>query len=210
MSSTLPASRPSRLRRFAPVILLMGLPVWTAAGIALDIYGHRVDPDGIWDAIVVAGCRVLPSGRPSLSLLRRTVKAVELWKRGLAPVIVLTGGVGEHPPAEAIAAAQVARSLGVPDSALVVEDRSRSTLENARFAHERLAANRVIVVTDAYHVLRCEWFFRLYFQRVQGVGVVSPWLERARGATREALAIGYFIVSRPQRRAADAGGATGS
>ncbi len=179
------------------LVAAAGFPIWLGMAWALDANGHRQEPTGSYDAIVVAGCRVLPEGRPSLSLVRRATKAVELWRRGVAPVIAFTGGVGDWPPAEAVAAAEVARSLGVPESALLLERRSRSTIENARFLREQSSYARIIVVTDTYHVRRCEWFFRKYFTTVDGYGVVSPFFYRTRGALREALAYAYYVVLGP-------------
>jgi uncharacterized SAM-binding protein YcdF (DUF218 family) len=176
------------------VISAVGFPLWVATAIVLDVYGHRPDPTGSWDAIVVAGCRVLPNGSPSTGLVRRTTKAVELWRRGLAPVIVLTGGVGESSLAEAAAAAGVARQLGVPDSALILENKSTSTLENVSFLRKMVPFNQIIVVTDTYHVLRCEWLFGKRFSKVRGVGVTSPIIYRAHGAFREAIAIAYHLI----------------
>jgi uncharacterized SAM-binding protein YcdF (DUF218 family) len=186
-----------RPRRAWIFVAAAGFPIWLGIAWALDANGHRQEPTDSYDAIVVAGCRVLPEGRPSLSLIRRATKAVELWRRGVAPVIAFTGGVGDWPPAEAVAAAEVARSLGVPDSALLLESRSKSTIENARFLREQSNYARIIVVTDTYHVRRCEWFFRKYFMTVDGYGVVSPLSYRARGALREALAYAYYIVLGP-------------
>ena len=180
--------------RWAVVAGLGVFPVWICVAIVLDVYGHRPEPQGSFDAIVVAGCRVLPRGQPSLSLARRAIKAVELWRRGLAPVIAFTGGVGQWPPAESAAAAQVARNLGVPDSAMLLEGRSKSTLENARYLRQIADYNRIVVVTDSFHVRRCEWFFGKYFKSVQGVGVVSPFRYRALGSFREALAYVYYAV----------------
>jgi uncharacterized SAM-binding protein YcdF (DUF218 family) len=175
-------------------VAIVGFPIWAATAVALDDNGHREDPGGKWDAIVVAGCRVNLDGRASLSLVRRTAKAVALWQAGRAPVIVLTGGSGKWPRTEAEAAAEVARSLGVPARNLVLESRSKDTAENARFASQVTSAQRIIVVTDTYHVRRCEWFFRRHFQTVVGVGVVSPNAQRAIGAFREAIAVAYYLL----------------
>src|SRR5690606_5264267 len=118
--------------------------------------------------IVVLGCRVRPDGSASLALARRTRHAAALYRRGLAPRIVLTGGVGAHPPSEARAAAAIARAEGVPEEALILEERSTSTEENAREARRRIDARRVLVVTDAYHVFRAERVFRRHFEHARG------------------------------------------
>ena len=171
-------------------VLAALLVVWLLAAAALDAYGQRAAPtSGRWDAIVVAGCRVMPDGRPSPTLARRVRRAVDLWKAGRAPLLVMTGGVGENPPAEAEAAARLARALGVPEFAFVRETRSKTTAENARFAAEVVDARRVLVVSDTYHVLRCEWLFGRHFAEVRGVGSTPEAWPRVRFALREVGAI---------------------
>ena len=67
------------------------------------------------------------------------------------------------------AASTHAAKLGLPPSATVVESQSRSTEQNARFAAAALpAARRIVVVSDAYHVLRCERVFGRYFDEASG------------------------------------------
>ena len=175
--------------------IAIGAAVWGAGAWGLDAYGHR-SPAGTYDAIVVAGCRVQPDGQPSLALQRRTRHAVALWRQDRAPVIVFTGGVGQFPPSEAIAAATYARTLGVPDSAMILEDRSTSTEENARFAADTLdPTSRVLVVTDTYHVFRAERVFGRVFAEAAGAGSVPASFFRVRGAFREVLAVGAYAAS---------------
>lgn len=170
---------------------------WALAALLLDRYGKRREAScERWEAIVVAGCHVLPDGSPTVALKRRTELAVELWKEGIAPRIVLTGGVGKNGPSEAAVAAEVALGLGVPSEALILEERSTSTEENARFARDALGSSGpVIVVSDTYHVLRCERVFNRYFERARGLGSVSrPW-PRIKGSLREVGALGFYAVT---------------
>lgn len=165
------------------------LMVWLTAAAVLDRWGLHEPSAGPFDAIIVAGCRVMPDGQPSLALAGRTTYAVELWRRGLAPRIVLTGGVGRFPPAEAEAAVTVARKLGVPDEALVLETNSKSTEENARFAADLIGPAKVLVVTDSYHAWRCGRVFGRYFASAEGVGRPPTFGSRLRGSLREVIAI---------------------
>lgn len=174
--------------------MLIGATLWAVVAGALDRYGQRSAPAGAWDAIVVAGCRVRPDGTASPALKRRTELAVELWREGRAPKIVLTGGVGKNPPSEARAAAAYAKGLGVPDDALVLEEKSTSTDENARYAADLIGRQRVLVVTDAYHVFRAERVFRRYFEDVRGVGSIGGTTVRVRGALREVAAVAVYAV----------------
>jgi uncharacterized SAM-binding protein YcdF (DUF218 family) len=122
--------------------------------------------------------------------------AVELWRAGLAPTVVFTGGVGDSPPSEARAASAHAVALGLDPGAVVLEERSTTTEENARFAAELVRAERVLVVTDAYHVLRCERVFGRHFREVRGVGSVNDLSPRARGAAREVVAWSWHLARR--------------
>ncbi len=176
------------------------LVLWCAAALALDQSGARAPEGARYDAIIVAGCRVDPSGQPSLALKRRTRLAVELWSAGKAATIVFTGGVGQFPPSEARAAADFAIQAGLPPEAAVLEDRSTSTAENARFAAELMAQlglphGRVLVVTDGYHTTRARRVFNQHFERVDAAGSRPSNDVRARGALREVLAVAWYGVT---------------
>lgn len=178
------------------MIWLLSIPgLWCSLAIALDFYGRQPVPDQRYDAIIVPGCSVWAGGRPSRALSRRVRHAVELWQDDRAPMIVLTGGVGTHPPAEAVVAARLAQSLGVPAHALLLEDRSTSTRDNAAMAaaliHEgaAIARWRVVVVSDAYHAWRCGRLFGRHFAHAIGRGSAPGWRLRIRGSLREVLSI---------------------
>jgi uncharacterized SAM-binding protein YcdF (DUF218 family) len=109
------------------------------------------------DAIVVLGAAQY-DGRPSPQLAARLDHVVELWPRGLAPIVVVTGG---KQPAdrftEAEASARYLVERGVPESALVFENVGRSTYESLEGVADLLKARglrRVLLVTDPFHALR--------------------------------------------------------
>jgi uncharacterized SAM-binding protein YcdF (DUF218 family) len=184
------------LRRSLAVGAVMSL-AWAGGAWALDDYGRaHVAPDvpGQFDAIVVAGAPVWRGGVPSKALRRRTLAAVELWKAGHAPLLVLTGGLGQHAPPEARAAAALARENGVPESALRIEDRSRNTIENAAFSRELIGEKRVLVVTDAYHVLRSKLIYEHHFPEVGLVGVPLGRRPPLAASLREVAALVAFSL----------------
>ena len=131
------------------------------------------------DAIVVLGSGVLPGERPSPSLARRIRRGIDLWHAGLAPVLVPTGGVGRFPPSEAEVMARVARSSGVPDTALVLETAATSTFESAEKVGSLARVHgwqRVIVVSEPYHLRRASLLFRAEGLAVQTA--CAPWGDR--------------------------------
>jgi len=146
-----------------------------ALALRIDSYG-QVDRAQKADAIVVLGARVLPDGEPADSLRTRTLQAVKLYRDGIAPAIICTGGVGDNPPAEAKVSAALAARNGVPQEDLVLEEHSTSTRENAEYAaricRER-GWKRVVVVSDPYHLLRAG----REFERAGLVPYTSPALD---------------------------------
>ena len=138
-------------------------------GFVLSMFatGHIVanPPCGVTgsaDAIVVMGARVTQNG-PSAVLRARAEIGVDLWRKGVAPFLVGTGGLGPFPPTEAETIANVARDAGVTDSSLVIEPWSHSTEESAGFVASLAAQHgwrRIVVVSDRYHVLRAAWMYK--------------------------------------------------
>jgi uncharacterized SAM-binding protein YcdF (DUF218 family) len=188
------------------LLLAMSLCLWAAAALALDHHGRRSPPPGVHDAIVVAGCRVMADGLPSPALERRTRHAVDLYFQGRAPRLVFTGGRGQAPVSEGEAAARLAQALGVPSEAIVVEDRSTSTEENAAYAASLLSrsgldAARILVVSDSYHVFRVRRVFARHFGQVEAVGSAPAPYTRVKGSLREVLAVAGYAASGRLRRA---------
>ena len=116
------------------------------------------------DAIVILGAKLRADGSPTGVLEERIRAGVALWRRGLAPVICVTGG-GRPGRVEADVMAERARDLGVPHSALRSERMSRNTAENARFCARLLAQEgrrKVWLVTQPFHSRRAAFLFRKY------------------------------------------------
>ena len=179
--------------------LLVGLgilgAVWLGTAIALARSTHRPPAGARFDALVVAGAAVLPDGRPSGALARRTEHAVALWREGVAPRIVLTGGSSASGGgAEGVVAARHARSLGVPDDALLVEDASTSTEENALRASRLLGSCRVLVITDSYHAVRCRLVFSRHFPEVDVATTRPPGRTALRMALREVVVLTAYAM----------------
>ncbi len=119
------------------------------------------------DAIVILGAPLLPDDSLPPITEERVRVGVDLWRRGLAPVICVTGGHCprgfEHTTAEAEGMARWVRAAGVPDSALRVDREATTTRENALRAAELLfpeGRRRVWLVTQPFHLRRALYLFR--------------------------------------------------
>ncbi|CCA57292.1 hypothetical protein SVEN_4006, partial [Streptomyces venezuelae ATCC 10712] len=78
--------------------------------------------------------------------------AVDLYKRGMAPLLVFTGATSpttreRMPRGEAVHYKERAIELGVPASAVMVEPRARNTGENIRFSQDLLTDAGIAVTS---------------------------------------------------------------
>lgn len=142
------------------------LALWAVATLALvaAIFAYgRIDQKQEADVIVILGAGLARGDRPGPALIRRAARGAELWREGLAEKIICSGGFGlNRSRSEADACAELLRAEGVPDDIIILEDRSRSTEENALYTLETLRANgwdSVVLVSDGYHLLRAHWLF---------------------------------------------------
>ena len=109
------------------------------------------------DAIIVFGAAEY-DGRPSPVFRARLDHANELFRKGLAPVIITTGGAAADPKySEGGVGRDYLMRKGVPESALIAETQASDTAESAERVAVIMRANHMrscIAVSDAYHVFR--------------------------------------------------------
>ena len=106
-------------------------------------------------AIVVLGASLRADGGLTAALDERVLVGVELWRRRLAPLVIMTGR------GEADAMAARAAQLGLPATALRREREARNTAENARNVAAGLESGvRVWLVTQPFHLRRSMYYFR--------------------------------------------------
>jgi uncharacterized SAM-binding protein YcdF (DUF218 family) len=184
---------------FTTTCITLGvLATWCTLAIILDRIGTKEVSTQAADALIVLGCAVRSDGTPSAALKRRTMHAINLWHRGVAPRIIMTGGTGHHAPAESIVSAALAEKHGIPADSILLEDRSTNTRENAQFAatvHPEASSWSVLVVTDGYHCWRSKRIFAHHFSEVQVTGSTPGTRLRIKGALREVISILFMLFA---------------
>lgn len=151
----MPSSRPPLVR-----IVLVGLGlmllVWLASLGAVLIW-ERNDQARPASAIVVLGAAQYV-GRPSPVLRARLDHTIDLFRRRLAPVIIVTGGTGRgDTTSEAAVSRRYAIKQGVPASAILMETKGRTTSESMDGVAALMAQRHrrdVLLVSDPFHMLR--------------------------------------------------------
>ena len=139
----------------------------------------RVAPPCCYDAIVVLGGAVVPPmlpdyPEPSLtSASDRVWHAARLYRQGLAPRIIVSGGndkleQGMPTTTEAEAMRRFLTDLGVPREAIVEEGNSLNTIQNILRVRELVKGKKVALVTSGFHMPRA-----LRLARLAGLDVAA-------------------------------------
>jgi uncharacterized SAM-binding protein YcdF (DUF218 family) len=109
------------------------------------------------DAIIVFGAAQY-DGRPSPVFRARLDHANELFRQGLAPVVITTGGSAADPKfSEGGVGHDYLMRKGIPESALIAETQANDTAESAERVSAIMQKNRMhscLAVSDAYHMFR--------------------------------------------------------
>ena len=148
-------------------IVLLITAAWLVSLLAVLFFERRDDTRRA-DAIVVLGAAQY-DGRPSPVLRARLDHAVLLWEQRFAPRLILTGGMGDgDTTSEAAVGRRYAMKRGVPDTAILMETRGRTTAESIQRAAammDSLGHRQVILVSDPFHMLRL-WILARRFNLV--------------------------------------------
>lgn len=141
------------------------------------------------DCILVLGCGVYADGTPSAMLTDRLKQSIALYNAGAAPKLLMSGDHGQKNYDEVNTMKQYAVDAGVPDSDIFMDHAGFSTYESVYRAKEIFGAEKIIIVTQRYHLYRALHIANAFGLEAYGV---SADLRSYRGQTyrdiREILA----------------------
>jgi uncharacterized SAM-binding protein YcdF (DUF218 family) len=111
---------------------------------------------------------VSPEGQVQMGeAVDRLIEALRLYKRGVAPLILVTGGnlgvLSSNEWSEAQGMLDFLTLAGVPSQAILLEDQAQNTYQNALYSRpllELVKAQRVLLVTSAFHMKRSLAIFK--------------------------------------------------
>jgi uncharacterized SAM-binding protein YcdF (DUF218 family) len=163
------------------------------------------------DAIVVLGggghlgWARRPDVTPDELPYSRLAAGARLWFAHRAPVVILSGG-GDNGHSEARTMGRAIATLGVPQRALLREERSTDTRGNALYTAglaRRHGIRRVLLVTSAIHMPRAQLLFRRAGMEVVPMPVPEPrvgnswvqrWVPRPRALRRSGSALKEYVA----------------
>ena len=106
------------------------------------------------DCILVLGCLVKENGTPSDMLYDRIYRAVELYQAGAAPKLLRSGDHGREDYDEVEAMKRVAVELGAASQDVFRDHAGFDTYDSIYRARDVFGADKIIVVTQGYHLYR--------------------------------------------------------
>lgn len=154
----------------ALLALVLAGAVAFAALLGVVLAGGHDQLRGDPQVMIILGCQVREDG-PSVLLQDRLDKALDYWEDHPDLTVVVSGGQGPNEPeTEARCMADYLIDHGVPQGQILLEDRSRNTVQNLRYSLELLASEGydttqdVVVVSNGFHLARV----RMLWGRVWG------------------------------------------
>ena len=104
------------------------------------------------DCIIVLGCQVKDDGSLSHMLRDRLMRGLEVYEAGVAPKLLMSGDHGREDYDEVGAMKNYAIENGVPSENVFMDHAGFSTYETVYRAKEIFEADKVIIVTQEYHL----------------------------------------------------------
>lgn len=125
------------------------------------------------DCVLVLGCGVLSDGRPTAMLRDRLDKSVELYDAGVSERLLMSGDHGTAYYDEVNTMKNFAKDKGVPSEHIFMDHAGFSTYESMYRAKEIFCAERVVIVTQKYHLYRAVYVARALGLDAYGVAAAG-------------------------------------
>ena len=116
--------------------------------------------DKRYDAIVVLGAGLRSDGKPSNMLEDRLKGAIELYKKGVADTLILSGDRSEDGYDEPASMKRFCLANGVSADDIILDGEGYSTYETMHNVVKRMGYKNIVVVTQKYHIYRAVFIAR--------------------------------------------------
>ena len=167
------------------------------------------------DYVIILGARV-KGEKPAKSLMERIKAATKYLKKNPEVKVIATGGKGKNEGiAEGVAIKRELLKNGISEDRIILEDKSKNTVENFRFSLEKIRNSengknknsenngnrkiKVLIVTNDYHIFRSKNIARKAGfdnenYEIYGLPAKTPLISIPKSYFREFLSnVNYFI-----------------
>lgn len=149
---------------------VLGINLWVTGSVADSILTEKEAAQlQDVDCIIVLGCQVRDDGTPSHMLEDRLRRGVALYDLGAAPKLLMSGDHGTEGYDEVDAMKHYAVDAGIPSADVFMDHAGFSTYETVYRAKEIFQADKVIIVTQTYHLYRALYIAKALGMEAWGV-----------------------------------------
>ena len=155
------------------LLLLFGLNAYVKGAVKDRVMESGNLSEGEFDCIMVLGCQVKEDGEPSHMLRDRLQRGVEIYNLGVADKLLMSGDHGKTDYNEVETMKQYAIDEGIESEDIFMDHAGFSTYESIYRAKEVFGVEKMIIITQEYHLYRA-----LYIAEQLGVeayGVASDY-----------------------------------
>lgn len=201
------------LKQFLFITAILAI-VATGSILLIDQYVQQVSskyilevdavPQG--DAILILGANVFPDGTVSLMLKDRLTRGYELYMKGKALKIIVSGDHGQKEYDEVGAMKKFLVARDVPAADIFLDHAGFSTYESVYRAREIFQVKKVIIVTQEYHLFRALFIARQLGLEAYGVAadlndygeIMKVYKLRELAARNKDFFLAKFIKPKPK------------
>ena len=133
-----------------------------------------------YDIAVIFGAAVWKKNQPSPVLRERILKALSLYRNNKISYFLVTGSNAKGEISESEAAKHFLISKDVPDSVILLENKTTSTIEQIKYIRDSLYNHKyknLVLVSDNFHLRRITEMCNFNGIKIRGVSSDSPLLE---------------------------------
>ncbi len=144
-----------------------------------------------YDCILVLGAGLTPDGSPSSMLQERLDFAIDAYNAGCTDRLLMSGDHGSDDHDEVHAMKSYAAAHGVPENCILLDHAGFSTYESMYRARDIFGCEKILIITQEYHLYRAIYDARRLGLEADGVAsdkfIYNPLLV-AKNNGREYLA----------------------
>lgn len=144
-------------------------------GKVYNLYEGKYPPEKKYDIGILLGGYSKSTRGEQLAVNERgdrLTQTIYLFNKGTIKKILISGGSGKLFGSESLEAdltANYLKTIGIPDSCILVENNSKNTVENAKFSLDLIKKIQphasILVITSAWHIPRSKMIFDKTFNR---------------------------------------------
>lgn len=169
--------------------LALGGSAYMVLSVRSQVLSDQDSPPEDLDCILVLGCGLYADGTPKPMLADRITESLTLYTAGWSPTLLFTGDNAGPDYNEVGAMEQAALEAGVSSQAMVLDGQGYSTYESLYRAKYVYGMERVVIVTQGYHLSRALYLANALGLEAWGVSAsLRHYPGQIRWSVREVLA----------------------